>query len=98
MISFFVTTSWAPMTAFYNYTNCHYQVNKLTTWRLNPTTKSYTDLAPCYRPTQLQLAMPHPSIIDWTPFPALRDRLILYHASNPRLDDIICEIGNSYVI
>ncbi|KAK5019947.1 hypothetical protein LTR16_000018 [Cryomyces antarcticus] len=98
MISIFVSTSWTPMTAFYNYTNCHYQVNKLTTWRLNPTTKSYTELAPCYRPTRLQLTVPHPSIIDWTPFSAPRDRLILYHASNPQLDDIICEIGNSYVI
>ena len=27
----------------------------------------------------------------------MRDRLIACHSANPRLDDLICEIGNSYV-
>jgi hypothetical protein len=42
--------------------------------------------------------MPHPSIIDWIPWPELRDKLIIHHSANPSLDSLICDIGNSYVV
>lgn len=32
------------------------------------------------------------------PWPSMRDKLILYHAANPRLDEVICDIGNNYVM
>jgi hypothetical protein len=32
------------------------------------------------------------------PWPAMRDKLILYHGANPRLDEVICDIGNNYVM
>lgn len=46
----------------------------------------------------LQMSMPHPSIIDWIPWPELRDKLIIHHSANPSLDSLICDIGNSYVV
>jgi hypothetical protein len=49
-----------------------------------------------YRPTPIQLAIAHPVVIDWVPFPSIRDRLVVFHSSNPRLDEIICEIADAY--
>ena len=51
-----------------------------------------------YRPTMLQLQHQHPEIIDWTPFPALRDRLIRLHSANPQIDQIFVDIVSSYVV
>lgn len=44
------------------------------------------------------MRVPHPSIIDWIPWPQLRDKLIIHHSANPCLDSIISDIGNSYVM
>lgn len=44
------------------------------------------------------MSVPYPSIIDWIPWPQIRDKLIIHHAANPRVDDVICDIGNSYVL
>jgi Domain of unknown function (DUF3425) len=96
MISIFSCLAWQPMTTFFTYTKSHAPITKLTMWHLNPMPRTYADLDSCYRPTDLQLFTPHPRVIDWVPFPWLRDRLILFHASNPRLDDVICEIADAY--
>lgn len=47
-------------------------------WRNFPCKASYTCLPPAYRPTQLQLMVPHSPIIDWLPWPDLRDLVIQY--------------------
>ena len=98
MLSVFVCMSWQTMTAWHTYTRAHVPVGHLMTWHLNPTTASYMKIAAHYRPTQLQLAVPHPAVIDWIPWPAMRDKLILCHSANPCLDEIVREIGNSYVV
>lgn len=67
-------------------------------WRLNPTAELFAGIDPAFRPTKLQLAVPHPAIIDWVPFATLRDKLILFYSASPALDDLICEMGNSYVM
>lgn len=85
------------MTSWHTYTKSHIPVVKLTTWRVHPSPETFANLIPSWQPTQLQLSVPHPAVIDWIPFPALRDKLILCHSANPRLDEIICEIGASYV-
>lgn len=85
------------MTAFYAHTKSHHAIVKLTTWRLHPTSKSYRSLGTKYMPTHLQLFVPHPTIIDWVPFPSIRDKLIQYHCANPDLDELVCELGNSFV-
>ncbi|KPM40127.1 hypothetical protein AK830_g6421 [Neonectria ditissima] len=49
-------------------------------------------------PTKLQLTVPHSPIIDWVPYPYLRDRMILCYNGNVSLDRMICEYLNSHVI
>lgn len=83
------------MTAFSNYTKSHMAITKVTAWHLN-LPKSYLKMDEYYRPTKLQMSIPHPTVIDWVPFASLRERLILFHASNPQLDEIICDIAESY--
>lgn len=53
---------------------------------------------PNYRPSALQLLEDYPSVIDWCPFPTIRDKLILLHSANPYLDQIICDIATAYVV
>lgn len=67
-------------------------------WRLNPTAESHKYLSPCYRPTELQLTVPHSPIIDWVPYPSLRDRMILCYNGNVALDRMMCEYLNSHVV
>jgi hypothetical protein len=86
------------MAAWQTWTGGNFGAWNVMVWRLNPTSVSYMKLPKNYRPTQTQLSMPHPTVIDWIAWPELRDRLILCHSANPYLDDIIREIGNSYVV
>lgn len=51
-----------------------------------------------YRPSALQLLEDYPSVIDWCPFPTIRDKLILLHSANPYIDQIICDIATAYVV
>jgi hypothetical protein len=86
------------MTAWQTWTVGNFGGWAVMAWRLNPTLISYRKLPKNYRPTPTQLSMPYPVVIDWIVWPELRDSLILCHSSNPYLDDIIREIGNSYVV
>lgn len=58
----------------------------------------YSRLHANYRPSAVQLLEDYPSVIDWCPFPILRDKLILLHSANPYLDQIICDIATAYVV
>jgi hypothetical protein len=98
MIAVFVTVSWQIMTAWHTYTKADVPLKDLTAWRVTRTPEAYAKIVPAYRPTKLQITTPHPAIIDWIPWASLRDKLIIYHSANPRLDELICDIGNSYVV
>ena len=98
MLSAFVSTSWQAMTAWHTYTKAHIPLKDLTAWRVMQTPEAYMKITPSYRPTKLQMSSQHPAIIDWIPWSVLRDKLILYHSANPCLDELICDIGNSYVV
>jgi len=54
-------------------------------WRNFPCKASYANLPPAYRPTQLQLMVPHSPIIDWLPWPDLRD-LVIQHQDEIDID------------
>lgn len=86
--------SWYTPTKWYNH------ISDLITWQLNPTREMYAHLHPRYRPSALQISESgsYPTFIDWSPFPAIRDKLILMHAANPLIDEIILELANSYVV
>lgn len=82
---------WYAKTRFYHIIN-------LTAWQINPCTKTYNSIHPLYRPTAYQLQNPYPSVIDWIPFPSIRDRLIQLHSANPQIDQIFCDTVSSYVV
>lgn len=100
MLSTFICASWPTMTAWHCATKAHIPVTKIISYHVNPTAATYAELATnkAWVPTKLQMSIPHPAVIDWIPFPSLRDKMILCHSANPCLDQIICEIGISYVV
>lgn len=58
-------------------------------WRNFPCVESYRRLPPCYRPTEMQLCIPHSPFIDWLPWPDLREQLISLQPSNQIDSDVI---------
>lgn len=82
------------------YTATRYQENitDLLLWQINKSRVIYSRMHANYRPSALQLLEDYPSVIDWCPFPTMRDKLILLHSANPYLDQIICDIATSYVV
>lgn len=58
-------------------------------WRNFPDSSVYRSMHPAYRPTVLQLSVPHSPIIDWLPWPDLRDKII---TSQEQIDvDLVCK-------
>ncbi|KAJ4264259.1 hypothetical protein NW762_005453 [Fusarium torreyae] len=82
---------WYAKTRFYH-------IVDLTAWQMLPCPQTLNRVFERYRPTKLQLLKPHPIVIDWIPFPSIRDRLIELHASNPKIDQIVCDAVSSYVV
>lgn len=84
--------AWYAKTRFYH-------IVELTAWQLCPSTATFDRLHPRYRPTETQRRHPdHPRVVDWIPFPSIRDRLIRRHAANPRIDQIFCDAVTGYVV
>jgi hypothetical protein len=82
---------WYAKTRFYHIVN-------LTAWQIMPCTRTFNAIHPQYKPTSLQLQTAYPKVIDWIPFPSIRDRLIQLHAANPKIDQIFCDTVSSYVV
>lgn len=83
--------SWYAQTRFYH-------IADLTTWQLCPSQRTFERVHPLYRPTGKQLSVLYPSVIDWIPFPSIRDKLIRLHAGNPHIDRIFCDAVSAYVV
>ncbi|EXK29779.1 hypothetical protein FOXG_11708 [Fusarium oxysporum f. sp. lycopersici 4287] len=83
--------AWYAKTRFYH-------IIELTAWQLYPSSATFNKLHSRYRPTTAQLENPHPGIIDWIPFPTIRDRLIQLHSANPHIDQIFCDAVTGYVV
>ncbi|PQE31865.1 transcription factor PAP1 protein [Rutstroemia sp. NJR-2017a WRK4] len=101
MLATFIYLSWPKMKSWHAYTRAHIPITKLMAWHVDPTTTAFTELnntTAAWVPTKLQSTVPHPAIVDWVPFPGVRDKLILCHSANPCLDEIIRDLGNSYVV
>lgn len=73
-----VRESWPTAEGFWNLTTCIQGFLYAELWRNFPCEDSYKSLPAAYRPTQMQLLVPHSPIIDWLPWPDLRDMIILY--------------------
>lgn len=83
--------------AWYAKTRFHHIVD-LTTWQLHPCPQTLERVEKQYRPTMFQLQHDHPKVIDWIPFPSIRDRLIRLHSANPQIDQIFCDLVSSYTV
>ncbi|EXF77898.1 hypothetical protein CFIO01_04152 [Colletotrichum fioriniae PJ7] len=83
--------AWYAKTRFFH-------IIELTAWQLYPSRATFQKLHQRYRPTDMQMKHPHPRVIDWIPFPSIRDRLIELHAANPLIDQIFCDAVSGYVV
>ncbi|KAM5342105.1 hypothetical protein ACJ41O_015136 [Fusarium nematophilum] len=83
--------AWYAKTRFYH-------IIELTAWQLYPSSATFGKLHQRYRPTETQMKHLHPRVIDWIPFPSIRDRLIQLHAANPQIDQIFCDAVTGYVV
>lgn len=83
--------AWYAKTRFYH-------IVELTAWQLYPCATTFDKLHPRYRPTEIQKSHLHPCVIDWIPFPAIRDRCIQLHAANPQVDQIFCDAVTGYTV
>lgn len=98
MLSLFHSLNRPLALSWYTATKFHVYLTNLTMWQIEPSKAAYAEIHPRYRPSALQLTETHPIIIDWCPFPTLRDKLIMQHAANPFVDRIVCDIATAYVI
>ncbi|KAI8659229.1 hypothetical protein LRP88_05796 [Fusarium phalaenopsidis] len=98
MLSLFHSLSRPAALAWYTATKFQDNVADLLLWQMDRSRHVYSRLHASYRPSALQLLEEYPSIIDWCPFPTVRDKLILLHSANPCLDQIICDIATAYVV
>lgn len=83
--------AWYAKTRFFH-------IIELTAWQLYPSSATFEKLHPRYRPTDIQMNHLHPRVIDWIPFPSIRDRCIQLHAANPQVDQIFCDAVTGYTV
>lgn len=97
-MSLFHSLSRPAALTWYTATKFQENIADLLLWQINRSRVVYSRLHANYRPSALQLVEDYPSVIDWCPFPTIRDKLILLHAANPCLDQIICDIATAYSV
>lgn len=83
--------TWYAKTRFYH-------IVDLTAWQILPCAETFNRVHSQYQPTPIQLHHQYPKVIDWIPFPSIRDRLVQRHAANPYIDEIFCDAVSSYVV
>jgi hypothetical protein len=97
-MSLFIYNAWPRTQSLWFKSQVPEIIGPILLWRIHPTTENYKNLLPDYRPTQVQLTVPHSAVIDWVPYAGLRDRVILYYNHSVVLDRLLCDMMNSYVI
>ncbi|RKK65918.1 hypothetical protein BFJ69_g15863 [Fusarium oxysporum] len=83
--------AWYAKTKFYH-------IAELTTWQIRPCPQTFERVHALYKENSAQARLPHPTVIDWIPFPSIRHQLIRHHAANPHIDQIFCDLVSSYVV
>jgi hypothetical protein len=88
---------WKWTSVWYFETMGLWKLYPITRWRISPTIENYFAVQPRFRPTKLQLSKFHWPIIDWNPFPTVRDRMI-EHAHEIDLNEVILTSMRSYCL
>jgi hypothetical protein len=85
--------NWYAKTRFFH-------IAELTAWQVLPCALTHSRLHHRYRPTSLQTTLygMYPDVVDWIPFPSIRDRIIQLHAANTSIDRIFCDAVSAYVV
>ncbi|EXJ73046.1 uncharacterized protein A1O5_04195 [Cladophialophora psammophila CBS 110553] len=73
-----VREAWPAAEGYWNLTATFRGFLYAELWRNFPCQRSYNQLPPAYRPTRIQLSIPHSPMIDWMPWPDVRDMAIMY--------------------
>lgn len=73
-----VRESWPAAEGYWNLTATFKGFLYAELWRNFPCERTYRQLPPEYRPSKVQLMVPHSPMIDWMPWPDLRDLAIRY--------------------
>lgn len=71
-----VREAWPQAEHFFKVTTSFQGFLQSEMWRNFPYKTVYRRMHPAYRPTPTQLCVPHSPIIDWLPWPDLRDKII----------------------
>ncbi|KPI38654.1 uncharacterized protein AB675_4138 [Cyphellophora attinorum] len=73
-----VREAWPAAEGYWNLTSTFRGFLATELYRNFPCERTYRQLPPAYRPTRLQLLIPHARQIDWLPWPDVRDLAIRY--------------------
>ncbi|KAJ9608457.1 hypothetical protein H2200_007445 [Cladophialophora chaetospira] len=82
-----VREAWPAAEGYWNLTATFRGFLHAELWRNFPCERSYRQLPAAYRPTRAQLAIPHSPMIDWMPWPDVRDMAIKFQ-DQIDLDDL----------
>ncbi|KAK2728233.1 hypothetical protein CKAH01_11227 [Colletotrichum kahawae] len=96
-LSIFHTISRQDVMLWYTKTRFYY-TRDITVWEIRPCDETFDRLHPQYQPTLLQLSCSYPAVIDWLPFPSIRDCLVRYHAGNPCIDEVVSDVVSMYAV
>jgi Domain of unknown function (DUF3425) len=95
-ILWIVREAWPTAETFWKVTASFTGFFQCELWRNFPCRASYAMIHPAYRPTRMQLTVPHSPIIDWLPWPDLRD-LVIKHQDSIDVD-YVCKTAIQNVI
>ena len=73
-----VREAWPAAEGYWNMTATFRGFLAAELWRNFPCERTYRQLPPAYRPTRAQLVTPHSPMIDWLPWPDVRDLAIKF--------------------
>ncbi|RFU33283.1 hypothetical protein B7463_g3054, partial [Scytalidium lignicola] len=93
----FVEQSWPAMGPWFAITDAYDIIKNIFWWRLAKSSQALRTIQASYIPTWIQQTLQYPSIIDWIPYPRIRDRLIL-NLEAYDIDQVICDMTEAYII
>lgn len=88
---------WSDTRTWYFETIGFEKLAPITRYRIAPTIENYLAIQPGFRPTQLQMTKFHWPMVDWFPFPGIRDKMIL-HADEINLTDVLLASMQSFCL
>lgn len=84
------------MKTWYTMTDSYTTIRWVLWWQITRTSEAFDDIPETNTPTPVQIALPHPSIIDWVPFASLRNTLVLSEGYD--LDQVFCDMTEAFVL